>query len=40
LVELSFLVDSEEFDIIMQKFNQSQKRLVQIYIEKKLGKNS
>lgn len=39
LVELSFLVDSEEFEIIMQRFNQSQKRLVQIYIEKKLSKN-
>lgn len=40
LVELSFLVDSEEFEIIMQRFNQSQKRLVQIYIEKKLTKNA
>lgn len=39
LVELSFLVDSAEFDAIMQQFNQSQKRLVQIYIEKKLGKH-
>jgi hypothetical protein len=39
LVELSFLVDSADFDAIMQQFNQSQKRLVQIYIEKKLGKH-
>jgi hypothetical protein len=38
LVELSFLVESEYFDIILQNFNPSQKKLVQIYVEKKLNK--
>ena len=38
LVELNLLVEPEEFDTIMQKFNQSQRRLVQIYIDKAMAK--
>lgn len=38
LVELSFLMEVNDFEITMQGFNPSQKKLVQIYIEKKQNK--
>jgi hypothetical protein len=37
-VEVSLLVLEEEFEMVMQNFNPSQKKLVQIYIEKRLGR--
>ena len=38
LVELSFLTEVSDFEVIMQNFNPSQKKLVHIYIEKKQNK--
>ena len=39
LVELSFLVDSSDFEIVLKNFNACQKKLVQIYVDKKLKKH-